>query len=242
MMTPVAPAGIPKSPLDRSFILILGILVAAIVFYGFSHTVDGALVHYRSPPPLILYVHALTASAWLILFVVQSWLVRGRDIRRHRQLGLWGLGLGTVVAVVGLGVVFVMREQAIARHPGQVRQIAFLSVPFMSFATFAVPFFLAAWWRKQPGLHRRLMVLATCSLTGAALARIPWLPDAAAPVVTLGLMIAAAVEDRLRTRRLDRVYGIGIPVYLASEALGVYLAMAAPPLWVAVAKAVLGVR
>src|SRR5271165_5123513 len=88
--------------------LTLGVTVAAIVFYGFSHTVDRALVHFEGvPPPLILYVHALVSSAWLFLFVAQSALVRSGDVQLHTRLGPWGLALGMSVVLVGAVTVFV---------------------------------------------------------------------------------------------------------------------------------------
>lgn len=70
--------------MSRSAPLLLGVTVAALVFYGFSHTVERALIHFEGvPPPLILYVHALVSSAWLFLFVAQSALVRSGN----EQLG-----------------------------------------------------------------------------------------------------------------------------------------------------------
>jgi hypothetical protein len=225
---------------DRSFVVCLGVTVAAIVFYGFSHTVDHALFHPKTPPPLILYVHVLASSAWLILFVAQSALVRSRNVRLHRRLGLWGLGLGTAVSVIGFATVIVMRKRDIALHPGSADAVAFLSIPLYSFASFAVPFSLAAWWRKRPDLHRRLMILATISLTQAALARVPALGRGPwIPIITTALFVAAAAEDWVRTRRLHPVYAIGVPLMILLPLGGVYLANAAPPAWMAIARFIL---
>jgi hypothetical protein len=82
-------AHLPKSvTMSRSAPLFLGVTVAALVFYGFSHTVERALIHFEGvPPPPILYVHALVSSAWLFLFVAQSALVRGGNVihQQNRQ-------------------------------------------------------------------------------------------------------------------------------------------------------------
>ena len=222
--------------IDRSFALILGLVVAAIVFYGFSHTVDHALIHYKSPPPPILYVHVLLSSAWLFMFIAQSALVSARNVRMHRRLGLWGLALGTAVVVVGYVTVIVMRHRDIDTGGGD-GAVAFLSIPLNSLLSFAVLFGLAALWRKQTDRHRRLMILATCALTLAALARIPAIGHGPLALgIADGLMIAAAVQDWARTRRPHPVYLIGIPALFAAQLLSTYLAGAAPPAWMAVAR------
>lgn len=222
--------------------LIVGVTVAALVLYGFSHTVDRALIHYQGTrPPAILYVHALVSSAWLFLFVVQSALVRARNVRLHRRLGLWGLALGAAVSLVGLNTVYVMRWRDIESGGGEAA-MAFLSIPLDSFASFAIPFFMGAWWRKRLEIHRRLMLLATCTLTFAALARVPALGDSGAPVITDILMVIAATADWLGTRRVHWVYAIGIPAEIAFQGLSAYLAQAAPPAWLVIAKFLLGAR
>jgi hypothetical protein len=220
--------------------LIIGVTVAALVFYGFSHTVDRALFHFQgAPPPLILYVHALVSSGWLFLFVVQSALVRTRNVRLHRRLGVWGLALGAAVSVVGLDTVYVMRWRDIESGGGEAA-VAFLSIPLDSLIGFAIPFLMGAWWRKKPEIHRRLMLLATCTLTFAALARVPALGDSGAPVITDTLMIAAAAADWLGTRRVHPVYAIGIPAEIAIQLLSSYFAQTAPPTWMVIARFLLG--
>lgn len=216
-------------------------MVATIVFYGFSHTVDRALIHFEgAPPPPVLYVHALLSSAWLFMFIAQSALVRNHNVRLHRRLGLWGLALGAAASIVGLVTVFVMRWRDIKSGGGGAGAVAFLSVPLDSLVGFAVPFLLAACWRKRPELHRRLMLLATCSLTFAALSRIPSLGDNGAPIITDALMVVAAGADWMNTRRIHPVYLLGIPAEISIQALSLYLAQAAPPAWMAIARFLLG--
>jgi hypothetical protein len=154
-------------------------------------------------------------------------------------LGPWGLALGTTVVLAGAVTVFVMRWRDINTGGGE-GAIAFLSIPLDSLLGFAVPFFLAALWRRKPDLHRRLMLLATCTLTFAALARVPALGDSGAPVVTDLLMLVAAGMDWLGTRRIHRVYLVGIPAEILFQVLSLYLAQAAPPAWMAFARFLLG--
>lgn len=234
-------ANLPNSlTVSRWVPLIIGVTVAGLVFYGFSYTVDQRLVHFEGvAPPLILYVHAIVSSAWLFLFVVQSTLVRSGNVPLHRRLGLWGLALGVTLVLVGAVTVFVMRWRDINSGGGE-GAIAFLSIPLDSLLGFAVPFFLAAWWRSKPEFHRRLMLLATCTLTFAALSRVPALGDSGAPVITDILLLIAGGMDWLGTRRIHRVYLVGIPAEILFQALSLYLAQAAPQAWMAIAKFLLG--
>jgi hypothetical protein len=84
------------------------------------------------------------------------------------------------------------------------------------------------------------MLLATCTLTFAALARVPALGDSGAPVITDTLMFLAAGADWLGTRRFHRVYLIGIPAMILLQASSLYLAQAAPPAWMAISRFLLG--
>ena len=55
--------------LDRFFYLGMSLLVAAVVIFGFSHTIGDNLLHPDRPRPLILPIHAMVFSAWLALFI-----------------------------------------------------------------------------------------------------------------------------------------------------------------------------
>ena len=227
-----------RTPPPRSaFVLILGLIVSAIAVYGFGHSVDERLIHFKTAPPPILYVHVAVSAAWLMLFVLQSALVRNRDVALHRRLGLWGLALGATVCVVGYFTVIILRRADVAERGESA--VAFLAIPMQSLLMFAVPFSLAAAWRKSSDRHRRLMVLATCSLTAAAFVRFPHLTHAIQPFLTDGLMMVAAAWDWRATRRLSPVYALGIPIVAASQVTALWLITAAPPAYMAAAHVLL---
>ena len=80
--------------LNQYFYLFMSLLIAAVVIYGFSQTIDQNLIHAAPPRPWLLYLHGAVFSAWVIFFIVQSALVRTRNVRVHRKLGWFGVGLG----------------------------------------------------------------------------------------------------------------------------------------------------
>jgi len=76
--------------LDRHFYFAMSIVIAAVVVYGFSQTINPSLFHPPSPRPAILYVHGAIFSAWIAFLIVQSALIRSRNAQLHRKLGWFG--------------------------------------------------------------------------------------------------------------------------------------------------------
>src|SRR5579862_8762936 len=103
--------GRPRSGFDASSILgqyfyfVMALLIALAVPLGFSFTVNDNLfhpIHPAIPRPAILYVHGSLFVAWVALFVVQTGLVRSRNVQLHRRVGAWGVALGIAMIVVGI--------------------------------------------------------------------------------------------------------------------------------------------
>ena len=79
--------------LHRYFYLAMSLVIAAIVIYGFSHTANENLIHPAYPRPFVLYFHAAIFTGWVVLLITQSALIRTRNLRLHRKLGLCALAL-----------------------------------------------------------------------------------------------------------------------------------------------------
>ena len=88
-------------PVDRKFYLGMSLLVAVVVIYGFSQTINENLIHAVPSRPSILWVHGVLFSSWLIFFILQSALVRTHNVAIHRTLGWLGAGMGVLITVVG---------------------------------------------------------------------------------------------------------------------------------------------
>ncbi|KRE89429.1 hypothetical protein ASG87_03570 [Frateuria sp. Soil773] len=210
----------------------MGWLVLAVVAYGFGRHAGDRLFHPAVPPPLILHVHVLVFAGWVLLFLVQSGLVRGANVRLHRRLGVLGGVLGAVLPV--MGVVTALAMQRWHANRGPVND-AFLSISLNDMLTFAVAFGLALRWRRQPERHRRLMLIATCGLTGAAFARFPHeLVPAYSWYLGVDLLIALGMlRDLIVDGRVHPVYRIGLSCVMAGQATAMYLLLAAPAGWLA---------
>jgi uncharacterized membrane protein YozB (DUF420 family) len=219
--------------LDRFFYLGMALLVAAVAIFGFSQTIGRNLLHPDTPRPWILPIHAIVFSSWVVLFITQSALVRVSRVAWHRRLGMFGAVLGGILPFLGVATALVMQHWLDQR---QAADDVGLSLPFNDMLTFSIAFGLAVYWRRRPEFHRRLMLVATCCLTGAAFARFPisLIADYAFyPCVDL-LILFGVWRDLVVNRRVHAVYRYALPCMVIAQALTEYLVLARPSPWLAI--------
>jgi hypothetical protein len=223
-------------PRLQYFYFFMSLLIAVVVIYGFSHTIDHNLIHPHPVPPWVLYLHAPVFCGWVVFFILQSTLVRTRNVRLHKTLGWFGAALGASMIVLG----YVTATSIDRFHYGlepDPRNFSFLSVQLSDLIGFAVPFVLAIYWRKKPEFHRRLMLVATCSLTDAAFGRFPWLPLVWAPAGLDCLILLGVIRDLIVDRRVHKVYLYALPALIATQATAIYLFTHSPGWWLKIAGA-----
>ncbi|MGB8478430.1 MAG: hypothetical protein WCE63_06270 [Acidobacteriaceae bacterium] len=225
--------------LDKYFYFAMSLLVAAIVVWGFSHTVNQNLLHAAPPRPVLLWIHAAAFSTWVVFFILQSTLVRTHHVRAHRSLGWFGAALGTVMVPLGVTTAILMaRFDTVRLH--QPGADAFLIEPFFDMLAFGVCFGLAVLWRKKPEFHRRLIFIATCVLLDAAFGRVPYLFDNNLFFLCLDAVILLGVaRDLFVNRRIHVVYRIALPVLMVSQAFVNFTWRDASGWWLSIAHSIL---
>lgn len=229
--------------LDRHFYFAMSLVIAAVVVYGFSLTIDQRLFHPRVKPPLLLWIHGIVFFSWVGLFVLQSALVRIRKVKVHKLLGWYFAGLGAAIPVLGVFITRVMaRFQITSLRQDPIARIEFMAIPLQDMVAFAIAFLLAVLWRKRPEYHRRLMLIATCALTAAAWGRTSLVE---VPYISFycgvdALIVLGVIRDLFVTRRVHQVYAWSLPL-LASLQLGaIYLAEHGPQWWIRFGRAFIG--
>jgi hypothetical protein len=199
----------------------MSLLIAVVVVYGFSHTIDRNLLHPRIQPPWILYLHSFVFSAWVLFLIVQSVLIRSRNLRLHRTLGWVGAALGVSIPILGYTTSTTMARLSVQQ--GLLFPfLSFLIVPMMDLGCFAVPFALAIYWRRRPDFHRRLMLIATCALTEVAFGRVPSLHIVFAPVGVDVLILLGVVRDVIVEHRIHKVYLYALPTMILLQIVAEY--------------------
>jgi hypothetical protein len=166
------------SPLSRSaaedsdarFFVWLAIACALIGIGGFIPTywLQVPVGTFIGTP--LMHLHGLLFTAWVLLLLVQSWLIEQRRYRHHRAWGLLGVALASMMVAVGTALAVRGFANEVVVYGDAARR--FLIVPLFAMAAFPLCMVAAMANVRRSDWHRRLIFVATASLLGAALARV----------------------------------------------------------------------
>jgi hypothetical protein len=204
------------------------LLIVGTVFLGFARTYYLAPIYHSHVRNLLIGLHGAVFTAWIVLLVVQTTLVARRNIALHRRLGIFGAGLA--VAMVGLGIA--AATDSLARGfspPGfPFGPVVFYSIPIFGITTFAVLIFFGIYLRSNGPAHKRLVLLATLTLMGAAFGRWPFAFAHTHPGFIGNLILLSLVVFDLSTiRRIHRATLLGGLFFIVTGALAVPIARTA---------------
>jgi hypothetical protein len=161
---------LPGRRFDHLFFTGMILLLIGIVFLGFAHSYYLAGIFHAPLKSPILQIHGAAYSCWMLLLLTQTALVSARRIDLHRRLGIAGFVLACLVVVLGvLAVANQLTRFAYAKDA----ILTFTAPEFAELFNFAVLAGLAFALRRKAAAHKRLVLLATIGLMGAALARWP---------------------------------------------------------------------
>jgi hypothetical protein len=226
---------------DRHFYTGMAVAAAVVVFVGFAPTFFLRASYQSTPLPTYLQVHGFFFTTWIALFIAQTSLVAARRTAVHRRLGWATAALAVVMVVVGTTAgIWSMRRQVDAGFAEQAQ--AFLTTPLFSMVAFAVLVATAIKFRRDPQMHKRLMLLATISILDAAVARLPleflktsswnYLP-------TTDVFLAAAIlYDVVSRRTVHQAYIWGGLLLVMEQALRIPIGETAA--WQAIARILIG--
>ena len=228
-----------KTFLSRYFYFCMALLMVGLSVWAFSHTIDAGLLRAQPPRPFLLWFHGAVFSAWIVLFLAQSSLVRVRKVSVHRTLGWFGAALAVTMVVSGFIVSVVMlRFEVTVLH----RNVAsFLSVLWCDIVIFGACMALAIYFRKRPEYHRRLVFLASCQLMQATFVRFHYVGyhDLFFPALDV-LIVAGMLRDLVVDGRINRIYRYAFPAMIVLQSSAMYLKRVNPSWWQAATLAILG--
>jgi hypothetical protein len=177
-MSSIAQTQIPKPIVDakrreRIFYTGMSIVIAIIVFAGFSRTWF-LRPYFSQVQPLIpvLILHGVIFSSWIALFVAQTTLVAAKRVGTHMRLGIAGGVLACAMIIIGT-ITAIIRAKGPSPIP-DVNPLSFLTVPLGDLLVFGILIGLAFYYRRKADIHKRLMLLATIGILPAAVARLPF--------------------------------------------------------------------
>lgn len=213
---------------DRRLYIWAAALVPVIVLIGFARTYYLKSFFGNPPlPSLLVQLHGLVMTSWVVLFITQVSLVATGRTRTHQRLGVLGAILGALVVIVG--VLTGIAGAARGASPGPPA-LQFLIIPLGDMFVFAILVGTALYFRRSRlDIHKRLMLLAAVNLLAPAIARIPLNFIATGGALAFfGLtdicLLACVAFDTIRNRRLHPAFLWGTIFVIALQPLRLMLA------------------
>jgi hypothetical protein len=182
-----------------------------------------------------------------MLLTAQVLLIRSSKLALHRRLGIAGAALAALMIVIGPSTAVVVDRLRLALPHPDPGFLAVQMLDIVAFARLIVPAFI---WRKDPSVHKRLILLATLYISDAGFSRWQggtmeaWFGNGFwgnATQLYFGgdlLVIGVGLYDWLTRKRLHPAYIAGAAWTAAVQltAISVYMA----PGWAPVAARLLG--
>jgi len=205
---------------DRRFFAWLAVSVGLLVFVGFSRTYY--LHTFFKTPKLttFLHFHAAVMTGWIVLFVVQTFLITSNRRRTHMVLGAFGAGYAVLVVVIGCTATLLSARREVLAHSQFLSSfLTVLALELTQMALFASFVALGAWLRSRSAYHKRFMLLATLCMLPNPIVRLFIWAGFGSNIVILSvwaLLVAVVVLlDWMRNRRLHPALGFGATISIA---------------------------
>jgi hypothetical protein len=248
---------------DRWLYVIMAALFVATALAGFVPAsifkVTAMQAGERPWFPPVAHVHALLMGTWLLLLLLQAWLVATHRRRLHSKVGVLSLTVLPPMVVAGAMLVLATHEQladAVAVGPPAGDRFRLLASAdsanniLLTQMRMGIVFVACVAWaltvrRTNPGVHKRLMFLGTAVLLPPAFARMAFLPNTmpgsplGQDLYTLLWISPMLLWDLYRQRALHRAYLIWLSLFLPLSLLVHWLW--GDQAWLALAPRIVGV-
>jgi len=206
------------------------------VFLGFAPT-HVHKAYYGTPElGLLVHIHGLVFTSWVLLFLAQTSLVATGHTDRHRTLGVAGAVLAGLLLIVGTATAILRVKSGRPSPIPGVPPLSFLAVPLFDMVAFALLIGAGLVLRNRPETHKRLMTLATIALTSAPIARLSFVRPGGPPAffgLTDLFIVAMLVYDFATRGKAHPATIWGGLVIVASQPLR--LMISGTPAWLAFA-------
>jgi len=140
-----------------------------LTFVSFWPSFFSAIVNIETH----IIIHGISAISWMLLAVVQAWLIKSRWRKHHRTIGYASLVLAVILVLSGLQVL-----QTMLKNSGLEKGISLLAIKFLYIDITALLLFCVFLWlaikaarQRDFSLHMRLMACTAIIPLEAALER-----------------------------------------------------------------------
>ena len=218
---------------DRRFFgyFVSALIITAIMFAGFAKNFYLRAWIGTRPITVMVHVHGLVMTAWILLFLTQTLLISKRRTGLHRKVGVAGAFLAIVVVALGIYTIANSILRGHADADLQLFSLLFVAFDGLSLLLFGGLVLGALRLGNRPPVHKRLMLMALVSLLPPAFGRfVAYFTRVGVFEIVLGLMCATVLSciviDTVRHRRLHPtliwsgvlVVAVNILTYVAQRA------------------------
>jgi hypothetical protein len=224
---------LPNRRIEHAFFQAMAVLLTVTMGVGFARTYFLAGVFRAKLPNPLIHVHGAVFTCWFLLLLAQSALASLHRVDLHRRLGI----AGVIIAALMLPLGILATAEYLVREAAQRWILLAAVMPIAELTTFSVLAAAAFLMRRSPDLHKRLILMATIALMGAAVGRMEFLPYwhfrgiAAIRLIwvyTYIFVVPIAAYDLWSTRRLNRAT-VWSSVFMISVQQGMLLAATSAP-------------
>jgi hypothetical protein len=214
---------------DRRLFMTAAVAFPLIVLVGFARTYYAGRLFGAPPLPSgLVHVHGLLMTTWVALFVTQIALISSKQIRLHQRLGYTSIGLAALIVATGIPTALRAAKYGSTASPPEIPSLAFLAVPLFDLVLFSLFFGGAIYYRRNPAVHKRLMLLTAINFLPPAIARIPIASlQALGPLWFFGTPTALALLcvglDARKHHRVNKVFLVGTLVLVGSYVMRLWL-------------------
>ena len=198
------------------FFVTMAALLLVIVFVGFAPTFYLKIFFDTPELPWYVHLHGAVLSAWFMLFLTQTVLIKTKRTATHRKLGV--LAGVTAVLLVLMTLFMVLNADASMGARGAIMRRGTgltVLVNLWLLTAFSVLVAVGISFRHRPAVHKRAMLLASIAFAPQALGRIALFPVfneagiALPAAMMLSLLLAIWVHDLFTDRRLHAMTVLG---------------------------------
>jgi len=228
---------------DRAMVAGVAVTIWLAIVAGFAIDLVNRAHNHALDFPLIVHLHAVVYTAWLVLLAAQVWLMRTKRADLHRRLGAVALVLLPLMLVLGPAAAL-----SVTNPYTPDRWVCWLIVQFTN-AFGSVTLLMAGLLMRRDGpSHKRLMLMGTIAVTEPGFSRIwepilyGWWGEGYVPfyfstyIGTFLLVLAVGAYDLATRRRLHPAY-VGAALWIfANEAAATWLFY--QPFWLHAMRAV----
>ena len=184
--------------------------------------------------PTDIHWHAFFATSWIIIYCVQTILIKHRNINLHKNLGFLSILFALGVIVSGFYVSIGLVERALLANSAGAKPL--LLVNLLDLSMFGILYAIGIQNRKNGIEHKRFITISAIVLLNAALFRIgrffigPGFPAVLlAIVLTSGMLILfIKLEEKHSQKSNKRLWKIVLSIIVVHI---IRIPLAITPIW-----------